>query len=100
MTYPRSNIPLVPGGPHALFAALVFAGCIHSYAAAADGTTATTQPVVSLNPFEVKADSDRGFVATSSLAGGRLAGELKDTPVAYTVLTREFIDALELTDLT
>jgi hypothetical protein len=34
--------------------------------------------VITLNPFEVKADSDRGFVAASSLAGGRLAGELKE----------------------
>jgi len=43
---------------------------------------------------------DTGFVASSSLAGGRLAGDLRDTPIAITVLTRDFIDALELTDLT
>ncbi len=53
-----------------------------------------------LGPFEVNTDRDKGFVATSSLAGGRLAGDLKDTPVAYSVLTRDFIDALQLTDLT
>lgn len=57
-------------------------------------------PVVTLSPFEVNADADRGFIATSSLAGGRLAGDLKDTPVAYSVMTREFIDALQLNDLT
>ena len=56
-------------------------------------------PVV-LSPFEVNTARDRGFVASSSLAGGRLAGELADTPIAMTVLTRDFIDALELTDLT
>ena len=55
---------------------------------------------VSLSPFVVNADKDRGFVAASSLAGGRLAGELKDTPVAYSVLTREFIEALQLVDVT
>ncbi|MSU49951.1 MAG: hypothetical protein EXS37_12840 [Opitutus sp.] len=55
-------------------------------------------PVV-LSPFEVNTDKDDGFVASSSLAGGRLAGELKDTPVAYSVLTRDFIDALQLVDL-
>ncbi|MGH7943991.1 MAG: TonB-dependent receptor plug domain-containing protein, partial [Opitutaceae bacterium] len=43
---------------------------------------------------------DTGFAATSSLAGGRLATELRDTPVAYSVINREFIDALGLTDLT
>lgn len=57
-------------------------------------------PVITMNPFEVSAEQDEGFVASTSLAGGRLAGELKDTPVAYSVLTREFIDALQLTDLT
>ncbi|MGH7958352.1 MAG: hypothetical protein ACREH8_15275, partial [Opitutaceae bacterium] len=52
-----------------------------------------------LSPFEVTTDQDTGFAATSSLAGGRLAGELRDTPVAYSVMTREFIDALGIVDL-
>jgi outer membrane receptor protein involved in Fe transport len=54
---------------------------------------------VVLNPFTVTTDRDTGFVAASSLAGGRLAGELKDTPVAYSVINREFIDALAITNL-
>lgn len=58
------------------------------------------EDVIILSPFEVRTDRDVGFVAASSLAGGRLAGDLKDTPIAYTVLTKEFIDALQLTDLT
>ncbi|MGH7960106.1 MAG: hypothetical protein ACREH8_24260, partial [Opitutaceae bacterium] len=40
-----------------------------------------------LSPFEVTTDRDTGFAAASSLAGGRLAGELRDTPVAYSVMT-------------
>ncbi|MGH7946234.1 MAG: TonB-dependent receptor plug domain-containing protein, partial [Opitutaceae bacterium] len=52
-----------------------------------------------LSPFEVTTDQDTGFVAAGSLAGGRLAGELRDTPVAYSVMTREFIDALGIVDL-
>ncbi len=60
-----------------------------------DSTTTVT-----LSPFEVSTSKDVGFVASSSLAGGRLAGELRDTPAAYSVLTREFIDALGLSDLT
>lgn len=54
---------------------------------------------IELSPFVVDTSRDVGFVATSSLAGGRLAGELRDTPAAYSVLTREFIDALGLTEL-
>src|SRR5688500_17412425 len=65
-------------------------------------TSAATAPagsVVELSPFEVRTDADDGFVATSALAGGRLATDLRDTPAAYSVITREFIDALNLIDL-
>jgi len=57
-----------------------------------------TDPV-ELTPFTVSSDRDQGFAATSALAGGRLATDLRDTPAAYSVMTREFIDALNLTDL-
>lgn len=53
-----------------------------------------------LSPFTVSTDRDNGFVATSALAGGRLNTDLKDTPVAYSVLTKEFLDAFNITDLT
>ncbi len=52
-----------------------------------------------LSVFEVNTDKDNGFAAASSLAGGRLALDLRDTPAAYSVITREFIDALGITDL-
>jgi hypothetical protein len=51
------------------------------------------EPVV-LSAFHVNAEQDRGFVAASSLAGA-----LADTPVAYSVQTREFLDALNISDL-
>jgi outer membrane receptor protein involved in Fe transport len=57
------------------------------------------EEAVKLDPFSVSADSDVGFVAASSLAGGRIATALKDTPVAYTVITKEFIDAFNVTDV-
>ena len=52
-----------------------------------------------LTPFEVNTEKDNGFAAAGSLAGGRLASDLRDTPAAYSVITREFIDALGITDL-
>ncbi len=55
--------------------------------------------IIVLSPFTVDTTRDVGFVAASSLAGGRLAGELVDTPVAYSVQTREFLDALNLNSL-
>lgn len=65
----------------------------------AQETASDQEEVVTLSPFVVDTDRDEGFVAASSLAGGRLGGDLKDTPAAYSVLTRDFIDALGLTDL-
>lgn len=78
-----------------------------------DETSATATPVVRnsasgstedekvvLSPFSVNAARDQGFVAASALSGGRLSTDLKDTPAAYSVLTRDFIDALNLTSLT
>jgi outer membrane receptor protein involved in Fe transport len=56
--------------------------------------------VLTLSPFTVNSSRDVGFVATSALTGGRLATDLKDTPIAYSVLTREFIDALGVSDVT
>jgi outer membrane receptor protein involved in Fe transport len=66
---------------------------------AASPNSATGAETIELSPFVVNTGKDVGFVASSALAGGRLAGDLRDTPVAYSVLTREFIDALNLTDL-
>lgn len=63
----------------------------------ADVTTADTE-IITLSPFVVKSSNDVGFVAASSLAGGRIATPLKDTPVAYSVITSEFLEALNLTD--
>lgn len=52
--------------------------------------------VLTLSPFTVVTDRDDGFVAASSLAGGRMSMPLRDTPLAYSVLTRDFLDALSL----
>ena len=70
------------------------------------GTSATapkssteSEDTIKLTPFTVSTDKDTGFAATSALAGGRLATDLRDTPAAYSVINRDFIDALNLTDL-
>jgi len=83
--------------------ALAAVGFVFSASAQTSGLPSPLEKkddVVALSPFVVNTDRDVGFVAASSLAGGRLGGELKDTPAAYSVLTRDFIDALNLTDLT
>src|SRR3954469_4091758 len=67
-------------------------------AAPPPSTTGGDEGTVKLDPFNVNANSDVGFVATNSLAGGRMTMALKDTPVAYSVLTSEFLDAFNITD--
>ncbi|HEX2100571.1 MAG TPA: TonB-dependent receptor plug domain-containing protein, partial [Candidatus Synoicihabitans sp.] len=62
------------------------------------GLSGFSDASVILSPLIVSAEKDTGFVAASSLAGGRLATDLKDTPIAYSVITRELIDALMLLD--
>lgn len=85
---------------HALSLCLALASGLAFSVAAAAETSSSPEETITLSPFTVSTERDVGFVATSSLAGGRLSGELKDTPVAYSVLTREFINALGIDDLT
>jgi len=81
-------------------AALLAAGVYTGSAQTAPATSAgAEQDTVKLDPFSVSADSDVGFVAASSLAGGRIASALKDTPVAYSVITKEFLDAFNVQDV-
>ena len=66
---------------------------------AAAAAAPRAEDAVQLTPFTVNTDRDTGFAAASALAGGRLATDLRDTPAAYSVINREFIEALNLTDL-
>ncbi len=91
--------------PHSKLAlaslATVLAGCITVSAQVAPSppSAVSDESPLMLSPFRVDTTKDTGFVAATSLAGGRLATDLADTPAAYSVLTREFIDALNITDL-
>ncbi|MBI4623406.1 MAG: hypothetical protein HY736_09355 [Verrucomicrobia bacterium] len=68
-------------------------------AAPAAPATPEKEAAVVLSPFEVSSERDTGFVAASAFSGGRLASDLRDTPVSYSIITREFIDTLNLVDL-
>jgi outer membrane receptor protein involved in Fe transport len=84
----------------ALLASIVAASSLRLAAqTAAPAAAAGKDEPVQLSPFTVATDRDVGFVAASSLAGGRLASDLVDTPVAYSVQTREFLDTLNISDV-
>lgn len=63
---------------------------LHAQSTRPDSVT-QEEPAV-LSPFEVRTDRDVGYVATSSLAGGRTEMSLKQTAAAISVFTREFLD--------
>ena len=103
---PYSAASLLPKftGVLLLSLALTAQAQVASYPAAAPSAAPApaapaSDKVVVLSPFVVNTARDQGFVATSSLAGGRLATDLKDTAAAYTVLTKEFVDAVGITSL-
>jgi outer membrane receptor for ferric coprogen and ferric-rhodotorulic acid len=61
--------------------------------------TKTASEAVVLDAFTVNTSRDVGFVAKESLAGGRINSDLRDTPASYSVLTKEFLEALNLSDM-
>ncbi|MSU65974.1 MAG: hypothetical protein EXS38_07720 [Opitutus sp.] len=53
---------------------------------------------IELSPFEVKADKDTGYAATSTLQGGRGRIELADVSGQVAVFTKDFLEDLGLTN--
>jgi outer membrane receptor protein involved in Fe transport len=54
--------------------------------------------ILVLSPFEVKAESDQGYVATQTLAGSRINTKLEDVGSAISVVTAEFLRDTGATD--
>ena len=100
LTYPNSvarccRIVLVGA-----FSALL--PCLSAQTAPAASPTSAaekTSPVV-LNPFIVNTGDDSGYLAANSLAGGRANTPLKLTPASMSIMTQEFMDDFNVTNLT
>jgi len=57
------------------------------------------ETVVELSPFEVNTTKDKGYAASSSLAGSRLNTDLRDVAAAVQVITPEFMKDVGVTNL-
>ena len=57
---------------------------------AKEGKTELEEEVLELAPFQVSTTKDRGYAASSSLAGSRLNTELRDIAPAVQVVTADF----------
>jgi len=57
------------------------------------------EQVHELSPFEINAEQDNGFAAVNAGTATRLSLKMEDVPAAYSVITREFIDAVGITNI-
>lgn len=60
---------------------------------------AAEEEVYELSPFQVTAEEDTGYQATSTLGGTRLRTDLKDLAASISVVTKEMMDDLAVDDL-
>ena len=67
--------------------------------AASAASPAMQGETVRLSPFQVTEKTDDSFNTTTVGTGGRLALDLKDAPASYSIINREFIDAISITDM-
>jgi outer membrane receptor protein involved in Fe transport len=67
--------------------------------AAAPAATPPEETVVTMDPFTVDTSKDNGYIATDSLAGGRYASPIRDTPAPMSTITAQFIDDLSITNM-
>ena len=79
--------------------ALVALARLNAQSAAAPSAAATNEDVVRLSPFEVTTENDRGFQSGSVGTTARMKVDLADTPVSYSIINREMIDALGIVDM-
>ncbi|MGH7997594.1 MAG: TonB-dependent receptor plug domain-containing protein, partial [Opitutaceae bacterium] len=54
---------------------------------------------IELNPFEVTASQNTGYLASSALSGTRLRSSLNDIPAAVDVVTKDFMQDINANDL-
>ncbi len=52
-----------------------------------------------MNPFETTIERNNGFQSANAGMGSRLSLDLRETPVPYSIINRDLIDALQITDL-
>ena len=83
----------------ALLTPLFVLGCtpIAMAPAIADEKRNSSDPAVELSPFLVNEDSDQGYYASQTLAGGRMNQKIKDLGTSIQVITKEFMDDLSVT---
>jgi iron complex outermembrane receptor protein len=68
-------------------------------AAADSAADPKNDETIRLSPFEVKAENNRGYIASESMTGSRVATPIRELPFSVNVLTSEFFDDFALFEL-
>ncbi len=68
-------------------------------AATAAPTPSKASETIVLTPFQVSTDKDVGYAAGNTLSGGRVDTPLATTPGSISVMTKEFMDDFNITDM-
>ena len=78
---------------------IVLFGCAPFAMAQAVSDEQRTMPeaTIELSPFLVQENSDQGYYASQTLAGGRLRQDIKDLGTSIQVITKEFMEDLGVT---
>ncbi len=98
---PKSSQPKLTESPPVNkrnFLAL-FAGWLTATAYAQTVPTSLKDDPIVLSPFQVVTDKDNGFAASNAGTATRMSLDMRDVPAPYQVMTREFIDALNITNI-
>jgi hypothetical protein len=70
-----------------------------AFGAAQSVNEVDTDDLIELSPFVVDSTTDEGYVATQTMAGGRLNQSLKNTGAAIQVITKDFMDDIGATSI-
>ncbi|MEO6003379.1 MAG: TonB-dependent receptor [Opitutus sp.] len=85
--------------PSRLLAVLLLLGSAGGYAQTASSQSPAPDEVVELSPFAVTAAVTRGYIASESITGSRVATAIKDLPFTVNVITSEFMDDFDFFDV-
>lgn len=98
---PLQAMPKTLLGNRSTFSRAIRISLLSSVLAAGVRSQSTPPPgeTIELSPFVITSESDKGYVATSSLAGSRLKTDLKDIAAQIDVMTPEFLSDIAATNL-
>ena len=97
-----TNLLAAPGRRIALTMGIIVAAQLYGQATApAPAPTAPDKKdqAIVLTPFQVSTDKDVGYAAGNTLSGGRVDTPLAITPGSISVMTKEFMDDFNITDM-